>query len=205
MTETKAKEQYKILLRASLTLTSFLFIGLVFIGIFKWGEILPFIASLFIPNEISILSAITIGIISSLFITTIVLVTFIKTRTELPETEGSDMIKKIMTRPSGIAVSAIGGGVFEEFFFRGVLIGLFVGYSLIVDWLVILISTFLFWVIHVPQYKGATGILIGVFVNGLIFALLFYFTGSLIPPMLAHGIYNTSIGIILAKKYKNDL
>ncbi|QOS79203.1 CPBP family intramembrane metalloprotease [Paenibacillus sp. JNUCC31] len=202
MTETKAKEQYKILLRASLTLTTFLFIGLVLIWIVKRGEMLPFIASLFIPNEISILSAILIGLISSLFITTIVLVTFIKTRTELPQTEGSDMIKKIMIKPSGVAVSAIGGGVFEEFLFRGVLIGLFIGYSLIVDWLVILISTFLFWVIHVPQYKGATGILIGVFVNGLIFALLFYFTGSLIPPMLAHGIYNTSIGIILAKKYK---
>ncbi|MDN8587211.1 CPBP family intramembrane metalloprotease [Paenibacillus sp. 11B] len=202
MTETKAKEPYKILLRVSLTLTTFLFIGLVLIWIVKRGEMLPFIASLFIPNEISILSAILIGLISSLFITTIVLVTFIKTRTELPQTEGSDMVKKIMIRPSGIAVSAIGGGFFEEFFFRGVLIGLFIGYSLIVDWLVILISTFLFWVIHVPQYKGAVGILTGVFVNGLIFALLFYFTGSLIPSMLAHGIYNTSIGIILAKKYK---
>ncbi|MDK8189783.1 CPBP family intramembrane metalloprotease [Paenibacillus sp. UMB7766-LJ446] len=202
MTETKAKEPYKILLRVSLTLTTFLFIGLVLIWIVKRGEMLPFIASLFIPNEISILSAIFIGLITSLFITTIVLITFIKTRTELPQTEGSDMVKKIMIRPSGIAVSAIGGGFFEEFFFRGVLIGLFIGYSLIVDWLVILISTFLFWVIHVPQYKGAVGILTGVFVNGLIFALLFYFTGSLIPPMLAHGIYNTSIGIILAKKYK---
>jgi hypothetical protein len=200
MTETKAKEPYKILLGVSLTLTTFLFIGLVLIWIVKRGEMLPFIGSLFIPNEISILSAILIGLISSLFITTIVLVTFIKTRTELPQTEGSDMVKKIMIRPSGIAVSAIGGGFFEEFFFRGVLIGLFIGYSLIVDWLVILISTFLFWIIHVPQYKGAVGILTGVFVNGLIFALLFYFTGSLIPPMLAHGIYNTSIGIILAKR-----
>ncbi|QLG40265.1 MULTISPECIES: CPBP family intramembrane glutamic endopeptidase [unclassified Paenibacillus] len=202
MTDTTAKEQYKILLRASLTLTSFLFIGLVFIWIFKRGDMLPFIADLFIPNEISILSAVLIGLISSLVITTIVLVAFIKTRTELPKTEGSDLIKKIMIQPSGIALSAIGGGVFEEFFFRGVLIGLCIGYSIIVDWLVILISTFLFWVIHVPQYKGATGILTGVFVNGLIFALLFYFTGSLIPSMLAHGIYNTCIGMILAKKYK---
>lgn len=203
MTGTTGKEPYKILLRASLTLISFLFIGLVFIWIFKQGDMLLFIADLFIPNEISVLSAVLIGLISSLVITTIVLVAFIKTRTELPKTEGSDLIKKIMIQPSGIAVSAIGGGVFEEFLFRGVLIGLCIGYSIIVDWIVILISTFLFWVIHVPQYKGATGILTGVFVNGLIFALLFYFTGSLIPSMLAHGIYNTCIGMILAKKYKN--
>ncbi|MEK3920379.1 CPBP family intramembrane glutamic endopeptidase [Paenibacillus sp. FSL K6-2393] len=108
------------------------------------------------PNEISMLSAIIIGLIFSFFVTTIVLITFTRTRTELPKTEGSDMNKKIMIRPSGIALTAI-GGIFEEFFFRGVLIGLFIGYSLIVDWLVILISTFLFWIIHVPQYKGATG------------------------------------------------
>ncbi|MGE6574567.1 CPBP family intramembrane glutamic endopeptidase [Paenibacillus xylanexedens] len=202
MSETHAKEQYKILLIALLTQSAFLFIGLIFIGLFKWGGMLPFIASLFMPNEISMLSAIIIGLIFSFFITTIVLITFIRTRTELPTTEGSDMIKKIMIRPSGIALTTI-GGIFEEFFFRGVLIGLFIGYSFVVDWLVILISTFLFWIIHVPQYKGATGILIVVFVNGLIFALLFYFTGSLIPPILAHVIYNISIGIFLERKYKN--
>ncbi|MDQ0719627.1 membrane protease YdiL (CAAX protease family) [Paenibacillus sp. W4I10] len=172
MSETHAKEHYKILLIALLTQSAFLFIGFIFIGLFKWGEMLPF------------------------------LITFIRTRTELPKTEGSDMIKKIMIQPSGIALTAI-GGIFEEFFFRGVLIGLFIGYSLFVDWLVILINTFLFWIIHVPQYKGATGVLIVVFVNGLIFALLFYFTGSLIPPILAHVTYNISVGIILARKYKN--
>ncbi|WP_339234891.1 type II CAAX endopeptidase family protein [Paenibacillus sp. FSL R5-0517] len=202
MSQTRAKEHYKILLIALLTQSAFLFIGFIFIGLFKWGEMLPFIASLFMPNKISLLSVIIIGLIASFFITTIVLITFIRTRTELPKTEGSDMIKKIMIQPSGIALTAI-GGIFEEFFFRGVLIGLFIGYSLFVDWLVILISTFLFWIIHVPQYRGATGVLIVVFVNGLIFALLFYFTGSLIPPILAHVIYNISIGIILARKYKN--
>ncbi|PWW34360.1 hypothetical protein DET54_104332 [Paenibacillus pabuli] len=71
MTETTGKEPYKILLRASLTLTSFLFIGLVFIWIFKQGDMLPFIADLFIPNEISVLSAVLIGLISSFVITTI--------------------------------------------------------------------------------------------------------------------------------------
>ncbi|MEO2212384.1 CPBP family intramembrane glutamic endopeptidase [Paenibacillus amylolyticus] len=202
MSETHAKEQYKILLIALLTQSAFLFIGLIFIGLFKWEGMLPFIASLVMPNKISMLSAIIIGLIFSFFITTIVLITFTRTRTELPQTEGSDMIKKKMITPSGIALTAI-GGIFEEFFFRGVLIGLFIGYSLIADWLVILISTFLFWIIHVPQYKGATGILIVVFVNGLIFALLFYFTGSLIPPILAHVIYNISVGIILSRKYKN--
>ncbi|WP_124116318.1 hypothetical protein [Paenibacillus xylanexedens] len=99
MSETHAKEHYKILLIALLTQSAFLFIGFIFIGLFKWGEMLPFIASLFMPNVISILSAIIIGLIFSLFITTIVLITFIKIRTEPPKTEGSDMIKKIMIQP----------------------------------------------------------------------------------------------------------
>ncbi|MGE7625509.1 CPBP family glutamic-type intramembrane protease, partial [Viridibacillus sp. NPDC096237] len=36
---------------------------------------------------------------------------------------------------------------------------------------------------------------IPVFINGLLFALLFYFTSSLIPSMIAHAIYNLGIGI----------
>ncbi len=121
------------------------------------------------------------------------------TNTELPETESTEMIHHIMKTPSGIAVSSLGGCFFEEFFFRGVLIGLFIGYSQLADWAVILISTFLFWVIHVPQYKGVSLALVGVFINGLLFVLLFYVTGSIIPSILAHAVYNVGIGIYFMK------
>uniref|UniRef100_UPI00403F948F CPBP family glutamic-type intramembrane protease n=1 Tax=Paenibacillus sp. FSL H8-0332 TaxID=2954742 RepID=UPI00403F948F len=47
-----------------------------------------------------------------------------------------------------------------------------------------LTSSFLFWIIHVPQYKGVYVAYLIVFMNGLIFALLFYSTGSLIPAIL---------------------
>ncbi|MCZ1183826.1 CPBP family intramembrane metalloprotease [Alkalihalobacillus clausii] len=63
-------------------------------------------------------------------------------------------------------------------------IRLFIGYAQLADWAVILISTFLIWMIHVPQYKGVSLALVGVFINGLLFALLFYVTGSIIPPSL---------------------
>ncbi|MDR6717734.1 hypothetical protein J2X75_002242 [Paenibacillus sp. 2003] len=43
MSETHAKEHYKILLIALLTQPVFLFIGFIFIGLFKWGEMLPFL------------------------------------------------------------------------------------------------------------------------------------------------------------------
>uniref|UniRef100_UPI00403F3607 CPBP family intramembrane glutamic endopeptidase n=1 Tax=Paenibacillus sp. FSL R5-0519 TaxID=2921648 RepID=UPI00403F3607 len=87
------------------------------------------------------------------------------------------------------------GEFFEEFFFGGVLIGLFLGYNHYVDGMVICMSTFLFWLIHIPQYKKvylAYGL---VFINGLILALLFYYTNSLIASMIAHAIYNLGIGI----------
>ncbi|MCM3548762.1 CPBP family intramembrane metalloprotease [Alkalihalobacillus clausii] len=67
------------------------------------------------------------------------------------------------------------------------------------DWAVILISTFLFWVIHVLQYKGVSLALVGVFINGLLFALLFYVTGSIIPSILTHAVYNVGIGIYFMK------
>ncbi|WP_367576941.1 hypothetical protein [Shouchella clausii] len=35
-----------------------------------------------------------------------------------------------------------------------------------------------------PQYKGVSLALVGVFINGLLFALLFYVTGSIFPPSL---------------------
>ncbi|WMM33414.1 CPBP family intramembrane glutamic endopeptidase [Shouchella clausii] len=78
-------------------------------------------------------------------------------------------------------------------------IRLFIGYARLADWAVILVSTFLIWVIHVPQYKGVSLALVGVFINGLLFALLFYVTGSIIPSILAHAVYNVGIGIYFMK------
>jgi membrane protease YdiL (CAAX protease family) len=65
---------------------------------------------------------------------------------------------------------------------------------------IILISTFLFWIVHVPQYKGRYLLYVIVFIGGLSFALLFYFTGSLIAPMIAHAVYNLGAGMYIMKK-----
>lgn len=77
---------------------------------------------------------------------------------------------------------------------------MFIGYSPIIDGVVILISSFLFWIIHVPQYKGIYVAYAIVFINGLVCALLFYYTGSLIPAILVHAIYNLGIGIYFIKE-----
>lgn len=178
----------------------FFIVGFILIAIFNWGETIPFFLSLFVPTDLSYLSVTLLGLLTGTISALIIITLIIMMKTELPQTESGEFINKLMKTPSGIAVSSLGGGIFEEFFFRGVLIGLFIGYSTTIDWVVIFLSTFLFWIIHVPQYKGVSLALIGVFMNGLLFALLFYFTGSLIPAMLAHSIYNLGIGIYFIKK-----
>ncbi|MGE6375750.1 CPBP family intramembrane glutamic endopeptidase [Peribacillus muralis] len=200
MIELSSRQHYKLLGQIVLGLTPFLILGLIFIAIFRWGEMLPFIISLFVPNEFSYLLVTLLGLIVGAIIVLIVVGLIIITKIELPQTEGAEIINKIMKTPSGIAVSALGGGFIEEFFFRGVLIGMFIGYHQISDWAVIVISSFLFWIIHIPQYKGVYLAYVLVFINGLLFALLFYFTGSLIPSMIAHAIYNLGIGIYFIKK-----
>ncbi|MFJ7755894.1 CPBP family intramembrane glutamic endopeptidase [Peribacillus muralis] len=200
MIELSSRQHYKLLSQIVLGLTPFLILGLIFIAIFRWGEMLPFIISLFVPNEFSYLLVSLLGLIVGAIIVLIVVGLIIITKMELPQTEGAEIINKIMKTPSGIAVSSLGGGFIEEFFFRGVLIGMFIGYHQISDWAVIVISSFLFWIIHIPQYKGVYLAYVLVFINGLLFALLFYFTGSLIPSMIAHAIYNLGIGIYFIKK-----
>jgi len=199
MIELSSREHYKLLSQIVLGLTPFLILGLILIAIFRWGEIIPFIVSLFVPNDLSYLFVTLLGLIVGTIIVLIVVGLIIKTKTELPQTESAEIINKIMKTPSGIAVSSLGGSFFEEFFFRGVLIGLFIGYHHIINGVVIIFSSFLFWIIHIPQYKGVYLAYVLVLINGLIFALLFYFTGSLIPSMIAHAIYNFGIGIYFIK------
>ncbi|GAA0348769.1 CPBP family intramembrane glutamic endopeptidase [Bacillus horti] len=200
MSELSTKQHNKLLIQIVLGLMPFFILGLILIAIFKWKEIIPFIISLFTPNDLSYLSVTLLGLIVGAIIVIITVCLIIMTKTELPQSDSAEIINKLMKTHSGIAVSSIGGGFFEEFFFRGVLIGLFIGYSYVIDWVVIFLSTFLFWIIHLPQYKGVYLAYLGVFINGLIFALLFYFTGSLIPAIIAHAIYNLGIGIYFIKK-----
>ncbi|GBF75254.1 CPBP family intramembrane metalloprotease [Paenibacillus sp. 598K] len=195
MSELNARQHHKLLLQILLGLMPFLVLGVALIAIFRWGEIIPYIGSLFVAHELSFLHASLLGLIVGTIVVLVSVGLIVKTNTQLPQSEGTEMILQLMRTPSGIAASALGGGIVEEFFFRGVLIGLFIGYNPVVDGIVIGISTLLFWIIHIPQYKGvylAYGL---VCINGLIFALLFYLTGSLIPSMIAHAIYNLGIGI----------
>ncbi|MEK3794857.1 type II CAAX endopeptidase family protein [Paenibacillus sp. FSL R7-0204] len=195
MSELSTRQHYKWLIQIGLGLVPFLVLGAALVAIFRWGEITPFIQSLFVPSDMSFLEVTLLGLIVGTIVVLISVGLIITTKTVLPQSEGTEIIRNIMRTPSGIAVSSLGGGIVEELFFRGVLIGLFIGHGPIFDGIVIGISTFLFWIIHIPQYKGVRLAYGLVFINGLIFAVLFYFTDSLIPSIIAHAIYNLGIGV----------
>ena len=65
--------------------------------------------------------------------------------------------------------------------------------------LAIAVSTAIFWIVHVPQYK--TNVVLNGTVIGLsvIISILFVEFGTLWAPMLAHGIYNYTITIFIQK------
>ncbi|MGE6632139.1 CPBP family glutamic-type intramembrane protease [Bacillus sp. NPDC077027] len=190
------KTHSKILLEIFAGLSVFFYIGLFFIYIFKRNETIPFLTSLYITDDYvtHLLVGLIIGGLGAVLASGICLIT----KTTVPETEGSDLLKRMMKTPSGIATISLGAGFFEEFFFRGVLIGLFV--ADVPAWILIIISSFLFWLVHVPQYKGRIILHAIIFLLGLVFGLLFYWTGSLIAPMVAHAAYNVCASIFFMKK-----
>ncbi len=95
----------------------------------------------------------------------------------------------------GVSVSA---GVCEEILFRGYLLNLFALY--VPAWLAILLSSIAFGLPHI--YQGLTGV-IKTSLVGLIFALVYYFTDSLIYSILLHiaiDVYSGSVAYIVKSK-----
>ncbi|TDQ33785.1 CPBP family intramembrane glutamic endopeptidase [Aureibacillus halotolerans] len=204
MSSVYAAKNGQLLFRVVLGLMPFLVIGLGLIYIVKRESFFPFLQSLFVSDVLSFLEAALLGLSVGVIIIVGYIVVFTVANIEIPDSEGKKLIEKILRTPGGIAVTALGGGIIEEFFFRGVLIGLFIGSSTLIDWSVIAISTLIFWALHLPQYKGSYFAYAVVFIIGLIFALLFYFTGSLIAPMIAHGVYNLGVGVHFVKTSKRE-
>lgn len=154
MSELSTRQHNKWLIQIGLGLVPFLVLGAALIAIFRWGEIIPYIQSLFVPSGMSFLEVTLLGLFVGTIVVLISVGLIITTKTVLPQSEGTEIIRNIMRTPSGIAVSSLGGGIVEEFFFRGVLIGLFTGYGSFLDGVVIVISTFYFGLFISHSIKG---------------------------------------------------
>lgn len=115
MNEISARLHNRLLLQMILGLMPFLFLGLALIALFKWGEINPYIHSLFLPNEMSFLDVTLLGFIVGVIVAFVSVALIIKTKTKLPQSNGGELILRIMKTPSGIAVSSLGGSFLKSF------------------------------------------------------------------------------------------
>lgn len=90
----------------------------------------------------------------------------------------------------GFVSAAIISPVYEEIFYRGFLYRFFSSRYGVLSGM--LISSIIFTVVHIPTFNT----LPVNFVSGLIFAWVYQKTGSIIPSILIHGIFN-GIAVIL--------
>ncbi|QDI90985.1 CPBP family intramembrane metalloprotease [Salicibibacter halophilus] len=164
--------------------------GLLLTVIFRWGEVLPFLAGLFQPEFV--MRDVLIGLGSGVLMAGIVTLLMKITNIDLPDNDLTQLLKKIIRARGGIVTIALGAGVAEEFLFRGVLMGLVVD-----EWntaLVLILNALVFAALHVPQYKGKILMHVVVFIMGIWLGALFLLSYTLWAPIAAHALYNAILG-----------
>ena len=84
---------------------------------------------------------------------------------------------------------SVTAGICEELIYRGYMIAYFG--ALFNTWIAVLVSSVIFGIAH--AYQGRAGI-IKTGVIGLVFAVLYVYTGSLWAPMVLHAFIDVSSG-----------
>ncbi|GAK09342.1 hypothetical protein JCM19038_3172 [Geomicrobium sp. JCM 19038] len=177
-------------------------VGFILIIVFRFGEVLPFVLDLFDTSDFGIILALVIGLVSGLLMALLVTGVMVLTGTELPKNEMTELLEQIVRMPGGLLTISLGAGFAEEFLFRGVLVGLVIDVWPV--WLVLTLNALLFMAVHVPQYRGKPLMHLTIFIMGLWLAFLFYWTSSLLAPIIAHAIYNGVLGYHLKKQGKAE-
>ena len=115
---------------------------------------------------------------------------FIGVGTENSKTESLQSQITLLNFAIGFVSAAIISPIYEEIFYRGFLYRFFSSrYGFLSG---MMISSLIFTVVHIPTYNT----LPVNFVSGLIFSWVYQKTGSIIPSILIHGIFN-GIAVIL--------
>ncbi|MCT2535432.1 CPBP family intramembrane metalloprotease [Aquibacillus koreensis] len=171
------------------------FAALICIFIWKRQQTVPFLSEIFDLSNILISSLIGIG--SGIVFAVLVAILARVTKTKMPDNEGGTMLLELMKKPYGPVLVGVLPGVFEELFFRGFLLALLL--TFMNTPLAILLSTLVFWLLHVPQYKGSIVLNVVVFVLSIGLSILFVELGTLWAPILAHGIYNYLVTLFVQK------
>lgn len=120
----------------------------------------------------------------------VVVMSFAGIGTENSKTESLQSQMTLLNFAIGFVSAAIISPIYEEIFYRGFLYRFFSSRYGILSGM--LISSVIFTVVHIPTFNT----LPVNFVSGLIFSWVYQKTGSVIPCILIHGIFN-GIAIIL--------
>lgn len=119
------------------------------------------------------------------------------TRTKIPEEE-NESLKELMMRTHGAIIIGILPGIFEEMLFRGFLLPFIQSFTNPI-WTVI-ITTIVFWGIHLPQYKNKIILNFNVIMLSLVTSILFIKTETLWASIFAHMVYNYLVTLAIQKK-----
>lgn len=181
-------------------LLSFSFLGVIaLIGIVIWqrGESLHYLSTLFSLEKPLIHPL--IGIILGIGMTTIVVLLVKITKTKMPMNKYTQILKEIMLRPYGPIVIGVLPGIFEEILFRGFLLPLAI--SLIGTHWAVIVTSLLFFGLHIPQYRNNWIVNMSVLLLSIVFSYVFIWTGSLWVAIVGHSMYNFSISYLTLRGY----
>ncbi|WP_186759837.1 type II CAAX endopeptidase family protein [Planococcus sp. CPCC 101016] len=120
----------------------------------------------------------------------VIFMSFVGIGTENSKTESLQSQMTLLNFGIGFVSAAIISPIYEEIFYRGFLYRFFSSRYGVFSGM--LISSLIFTAVHIPTFNT----LPVNFVSGLIFSWVYYKTGSVIPSILIHGIFN-GIAVIL--------
>jgi uncharacterized protein len=178
---------------ASFTILGFIYLVCIFI--WKRTSALDFIRDSFHLSNIEMNLVISGGLGITMAIIAVALVKV--TGTKLPK-ENNQSLKDLMMKSQGAIIVGILPGIFEEILFRGFL-QLFIQSYSNATWAVIL-TTIVFWAIHLPQYKSKIILNFNVIMLSVVTGILFVQTGTLWSAILAHVVYNYLVTLAIQKK-----
>lgn len=120
----------------------------------------------------------------------VILMSTIGIGTDNSKTESLQSQMTLLNFLIGFVSASIISPIYEEIFYRGFLYRFFSSrYGITVG---MLLSSFIFMIVHIPTFNT----LPVNFVSGLIFAWVYQKTGSVIPCIIMHGLFN-GIAVIL--------
>jgi len=120
----------------------------------------------------------------------VIAMSFLGMGTENSKTESLQSQMNLLNFAIGFVSAAIISPIYEEIFYRGFLYRFFSSRYGVLSGMII--SSIIFTVVHIPTFNT----LPVNFASGLIFSWVYQKTGSVIPSILIHGIFN-GIAVVL--------